>query len=269
MLRIAVIGGGDVATGIAYRLFAAGLPPLVTELERPLVVRRSVSFAQAVLAGRCRVEGVEARRCADLAEAEGCLRRREAVPVLVDPDLAQVRAWRPHVVVDGRMAKSPSPLRRGEGPRVIGVGPGSSAGDDVDVVVESLRGHTLGHLIHTGSAAADTGEPELVRGIGKPRVLRAPANGTFTTGHAIGDHVDAGDVVARIGGAEVRAEIGGCLRGLLNDGIAVPRGTKVGDIDPRDDPSYCYVVSDRALAIGGAVLEAVCAFWLGAASDAS
>jgi xanthine dehydrogenase accessory factor len=263
MLRIAVIGGGDVATGIAHRLFAAGLPPLVTELERPLVVRRTVSFAQAVLAGRFRVEGVEARRCEDLGEAEDCLRRRDAVPVLVDPTLAQLRAWRPHVVVDGRMAKAPAVLRRGEGAYVIGVGPGCSAGDDVDVVVESLRGHTLGHLIRSGPAAADTGEPELVRGIGSPRVLRATADGVFTTSRDIGQHVDAGEVVARVGGAEVRAEIGGCLRGLLNDGIAVSRGTKVGDIDPRDDPSYCYAISDRALAIGGAVLEAVCAFWLG------
>ncbi len=264
MLRIAVIGGGDVATGIAYRLFAAGLPPLVTELERPLVVRRTVSFAQAVLGGRCRVEGVEARRCADLAEADICLRRREAVPVLVDPALAQVRAWRPHVVVDGRMAKSPSLVHRGEGSYVIGVGPGCVAGDDVDIVVESLRGHRLGHLIRSGPAAADTGEPELVRGIGKPRVLRAPADGIFSTVHDVGEHVDAGDVVARVGGDQVRAEIGGCLRGLLNDGTAVARGLKVGDIDPRDDPAYCHVISDRALAIGGAVLEAVCAFWLGA-----
>jgi hypothetical protein len=142
---------------VQWRLFAAGLPPLVTELERPLVVRRTVSFAQAVLGGRCRVEGVEARRCADLAEADICLRRREAVPVLVDPALAQVRAWRPHVVVDGRMAKAPSLVHRGEGPYVIGVGPGCAAGDDVDIVVESLRGHRLGHLIRSGPAAGLAG----------------------------------------------------------------------------------------------------------------
>lgn len=266
MLRIAVIGAGEVATGIAYRLFAAGLPPLLTETPQPLVVRRTVSFAQAVLEGECRVEGVGAVRCADLHEAEGWLRRRAAVPVLVDPDLALVRAWHPHVLVDARMAKRGALFRRGQGPYVIGVGPGFSAGDDVDVVVESLRGHTLGHVIRSGPAAADTAEPEPVRGVTFARVLRAPADGVFHSGRTIGDHVAAGEVVARVGGAEVRAAIGGCLRGLLNDGVRVAAGTKVGDVDPRDDPAYTSVISDRSLAIGGAVLEAACAFWLGAAA---
>jgi xanthine dehydrogenase accessory factor len=30
---------------------------------------------------------------------------------------------------------------------------------------------------------------------------------------------------------------------------------KVGDLDPRGDPSVCTLVSDKSLAIGGAVLE--------------
>jgi xanthine dehydrogenase accessory factor len=57
--------------------------------------------------------------------------------------------------------------------------------------------------------------------------------------------------------AEVLSSLEGVLRGMIRFGPAVTRGMKIGDVDPRDDPSLCFLVSDKALAVGGGVLEAV------------
>jgi xanthine dehydrogenase accessory factor len=47
------------------------------------------------------------------------------------------------------------------------------------------------------------------------------------------------------------------LRGLIHPGIQVKAGMKIGDLDPRADPRLCSLVSDKSLAVGGAVLEAI------------
>lgn len=47
------------------------------------------------------------------------------------------------------------------------------------------------------------------------------------------------------------------LRGLLYPDLYVKTGLKIGDVDPRADPLFCTMVSDKSLAIGGGVLEAI------------
>jgi xanthine dehydrogenase accessory factor len=87
--------------------------------------------------------------------------------------------------------------------------------------------------------------------------LRAPRHGTMKGLVPIGEIVKAGETLFEIDGERVVARFPGALRGLLHDGLTVEPGMKVGDLDPRSDPRYCFEISDKALAVGGGVMEAI------------
>lgn len=259
---VLIKGAGDLASGVAYRLFRVGFPLVMTELPQPTVVRRAVAFAQAVYDGQTCVEGIPARLAACPDEALA-LARDGRIAVLVDPEARAVAALRPRVVVDAIMAKRNLGTRLTDAPLVIGLGPGFRAGVDVHAVIETNRGHWLGRVLLRGEAEPNTGVPAPVAGRGAERVLRAPADGLFVGLRAIGDTVAEGDVLGHVGGVAVVAPFDGCLRGLLQSGVPVHRGMKIGDVDPRATREHCFTISDKALAIGGGVLEAVLSFLAG------
>ena len=245
-------GGGDLATGVALRLHRAGIKVLITELAQPLAVRRTVSFAEAVYAGQHMVEGVKSKRIE--ADQLSAWDEADTIPVLVDPDLDILSSHNFPVVVDARLIKSiPSPLPA-QIPLHIGLGPGFSAGDNCHAVIETRRSHTLGRVYWEGTTQPDSGQPE-----GDPRrVLRAPGDGVVSARANIGDHVKEGQIIAAISEQlSVVSPFDGVLRGLIHDGLHVTKGLKIGDVDPRGDTEACFLVSDKALAIGGGVLEAV------------
>ncbi|WP_282434519.1 selenium-dependent molybdenum cofactor biosynthesis protein YqeB [Desulfotomaculum copahuensis] len=254
---ILIKGAGEMATGCAHRLWRAGFPIVMTELPRPLCVRRTVSFAQTVYTGRLEVEGVRAV----LAEAEEipAVLAKGEIPVVIDPAGELVRSLRPWCVVDARLAKVNPGTRRDEAQLVIGLGPGFTAGEDVHAVIETARGHYLGRVIYTGPALTNTGVPGEIAGKSSERVLRATGAGTFRPLVEIGAEVKAGQLVAWCGRAPVTAAIDGLVRGMLHPGLEVSPGLKVGDIDPRGDRAMCRTISEKARAIGGGVLEAVLA----------
>lgn len=258
-IRVLIRGGGDLASGVAARLFRAGFDVLVTELPQPLVVRRSVSFAEAVFAGEMLVEDIAARLARSF-EAVSQIQTAGQVAVLVDPALDCLEEYHPQVVVDARMRKKPPGGDLPEKVLHIGLGPGFTAGKDCQAVIETMRGHTLGRVIWQGRAIENTGIPESVLGKTGERVLRAPQAGILEGKAQIGDVVQEGDLLAVVGREEVRAPFNGVLRGLVHDGLEVFAGMKIGDLDPRSDPKYATLISDKALAIGGGVLEAVLAW---------
>ena len=274
---VLVRGGGDLATGVVLRLHRAGLKVVIAELAQPLAVRRAVSFAEAVYEGQHTVEGVTARlveRDQLLAALEG-----EEIPILIDPNADILSSFQFLVIVDGRLTKqTPFPLPV-EPALHIGLGPGFHAGRDCHAVIETRRSHTLGRVYWTGTTQPDSGVPE-----GDPRrVLRAPSDGVLIARVNIGDHVEEGQVVAAIldhvtlskakglqqdirdssvaslsqSDMKIISPIAGVLRGIIRDGVQVAKGLKIGDVDPRNDSSTCFLVSDKALAIGGGVLEAI------------
>ena len=246
-------GAGDLASGVALRLNRAGIRVVMTELHQPLAVRRAVSFAEAVYEGRHTVEGVEARLVKP--EEVPALLEAHAIPILVDPEaVILLSSFHFPVVIDARLLKAaPFPLPRAV-PFHIGLGPGFQAGVNCHAVIETRRSHTLGRVYWNGTTQPDSGQPE-----GDPRrVLRSPADGVLSAKARIGEHVMEGQVVAVIHGQySVVSPLRGVLRGLVRAGLHVTQGLKIGDVDPRDDPSACFLVSDKALAIGGAVLEAI------------
>ncbi len=255
MLAI-IRGAGDLASAIALRLVRSGISVIMTEIAHPLTVRRTVAFSEAVRLGKTQVEGVEAVLVQDGREALRVLAETRAIPVLVDPECRCIE-MRPDVVVDAILAKRNLGTTMDMAPVVVGVGPGFTVGIDCHAVVETMRGHTLGRAYYTGSALPNTAIPGLVGGFAGERVLRASADGPFRGLAAIGDRVEAGQVVAHSGEGEVVAMISGVLRGLVADGVYVTRGLKCGDVDARGDVSYCNLVSDKGLAVAGGVLEAI------------
>lgn len=255
-LKILMRGGGDLASGVAYRLARAGWSILISELPQPLAVRRLVSYAQAVYDGEVCIEGITGRLAFDLNAAEASMEKGE-IAVMVDPGAENRIQFHPQVIIDARMTKQPPDLDIQAAALTIGLGPGFVAGENCNVVIETMRGPWLGHVYWQGSAEADTGQPEAVANRIGDRVLRAPASGTLTAFAEIGTQVEANQLLADISGVPVYAQFKGVLRGLIQPGIVVQQGVKIGDVDPRLDPQLCIRISDKALAVGGGVLEAI------------
>ncbi len=271
---IVVRGAGDLATGTIHRLKKAGFRLLVLEAEHPAAIRRQVALSEAVYAGSARVEDVEAVRMdVDLAEKKNRkelleqemerIWKKDGVPVLVDPAGLSIAALRPAVVVDAILAKKNLGTTKEMAPLVIALGPGFTAGEDVDVIIETKRGHNLGRVIRSGSAVPNTGIPGIIGGYGKERVMHAQAEGILRNVASIGDIVEARAVIAEIetekGTVPVEASLSGLLRGLIRDGYPVTKGFKIADIDPRkEELQNCFTISDKARCIAGSVLEVIC-----------
>ena len=243
---------------MAWRLTRAGWPVVVLELPEPLTVRRTVALSPAVTDGEITVQGMRGVRADTAAEATKLVGRGD-VAVLVAPELAGLESLGPDVVVDARLAKRNIDTAINDADVVIGLGPGFTAGADCHAVVETMRGHRLGRVIWSGSAQPDTGTPAELGGRAADRVLRAPAAGEVAWRVSIGDVVTEGQLLGSVSGEPVAAPFDGVMRGAIRPGTTVPAGLKIGDVDPRCDPSACWEISDKSLSVGGGVLEAVLA----------
>ncbi len=253
---VVIRGGGDLATGVAARLHRTGFAVVILEMPQPRAIRRLVALAEAVYAGHAEIEDLRGVHCADVEAARRAC-GAGLIPVLVDPQAECRGALQPVALVDARMRKVPPEIGLEAAPFVVGLGPGFTAGVDCHAVVETQRGHHLGRVLWQGQAAPDSGVPEPVAGRDRDRVLRAPASGVLEGRVPLGSVVRAGEEIARVGGVPLLAPFAGTLRGLLHDGLEVSEGAKVGDIDPRGVPAYCREISDKSLAVGGGVLEAL------------
>lgn len=258
-MLILIRGAGDIATGVALRLYRSRMQVVMTDLPQPTAIRRTVCFSPAITHGETVVEGVHAAR-AETAEQALALLAEGIVPVLPDPQLTCLPALHPGALVDAILAKKNLGTHITDAPVVVGVGPGFTAGVDCHAAVETMRGHYLGRVITDGSPIPNTNIPGLIGGFAGERVLRAPADGIFHQIQDIGAVVKAGDVVGEVAGEPMRCHIDGVLRGILADGTPVHKGMKSGDVDPRGETAYCNTVSDKALAVGGGVLQAVLQF---------
>ena len=254
-MRVLIRGAGDIASGIALRLYRAGIEVVMTDLPQPTAIRRTVCFSQAIVEGKTEIEGVRGVLCCSSDDVCRIL-TDGAIPVLVDPDAACRDDLGIDALVDAILAKRNLGTAIYDSPAVIAVGPRFTAGKDCHAVVETMRGHSLGRVIYEGSALANTAIPGLIGGYAGERVLRAPADGVCSPLLPIGTRVKAGDVAGKVAGMDMVCTIDGVLRGILADGVPVHRGMKAGDVDPRCKVEYCYTVSDKALAVGGGVLEA-------------
>ena len=253
--KLAVVrGGGDLATGVIYRLWRVGYSVLCLETQVPLVVRRTVAAASAVFDNSIAIEDMKAvliNSAYDFDMDAGF------VSVLVDPLGFSIEKLSPDIVVDAIMAKKNTGTDKDMAPLVIGIGPGFTAPDEVHAVIETKRGHTLGRVIRNGSAIPNTGIPGVIKGYSVERLLRSPAEGHVIPVRTIGDEVEKGETVATVAGVPVRSQLDGVLRGLVHPKVWASAGLKIGDIDPRGDPSHCYSISDKALSVAGGVLEAI------------
>ena len=258
---IVVRGGGDIATGTIYRLYQCGFQVLVLEIPNPSAIRRNVAFSVAVYQGQQMVEDVTCFLAENLKDAVSMLEEGKLV-MLVDPDGESIRRLNPMAVVDGILAKKNLGTNKDMADITVALGPGFEAGKDVDAVIETMRGHSLGRVIYQGKAMKNTGVPGVIGGYAKERVIHSPAEGKLKNVKKITDTVNQGDIIAVIETGEesipVIATIDGLLRGLIRDGYPVTKGFKIADIDPRtDEYENCFTISDKARCIAGGVLEAI------------
>ena len=254
---IAIKGAGDLASGIALRLWRSGYRVIMSELPIPLCIRRTIAFSSAVFDGSAVVENAKGILIHDIDEADKIWRNNN-LPIIVDENAEKLLSLKPDVLIDARIIKSwRDDTHLTDAPLVIGLGPGFTAGENAHCVIETNRGHNLGRVFWSGSAEPDTGIPGAIKGEGIKRVVKAPCGGIFHPTVEIGDAVEAGDLIARIDETEIHAQLSGIVRGIIYPGITVWEKLKIMDIDPRGNRSHCFTVSDKATALGGGVLEAI------------
>ena len=257
-MLVLIKGAGDLATGVAVRLKCAGMDIVMTDLVKPSAIRRSVAFSEAMYHGTARVESITAVLVPDAETAKAVITQGN-IPLLADETGRTALTLCPDAMVDAIIAKRNTGTSISDAPVVIALGPGFTVGTDCHAAVETKRGHYMGRVYYEKgqSPIPNTGIPGIIAGRGAERVMHAPACGVFHCIHAIGDRVKAQETVAIVGGKEVKAQIDGTLRGLLPDGFYAVEGMKCADVDPRCEYEHCFSCSDKSLAMGGAVLEAI------------
>lgn len=254
---VIVRGGGDIASGAIQKLYRSGFKVLVLETETPSAIRRKVAFCEAVYEKEIEIEGIKARLVANDEEIQDCW-DSDIVPVMIDSRGKVIERLKPLAVVDGILAKQNFGTKRSMAPITIALGPGFSAPEDVDIVIETMRGHNLSRIIEEGRASENTGVPGVIAGFGIERVIYSDYSGVIINIEKIGNVVEKGDVIAVVGDNEIYASISGVLRGIIRDGYKVKKGLKIADIDPRiSEKDNCFTISDKARNIGGAVLESI------------
>jgi xanthine dehydrogenase accessory factor len=260
-ILILIKGAGEHSTATAHRLFRCGFRIIMTEIEFPTAVRRTVSFCSSVYQKEITVEGVTAK----LSDFETVTDKNfdwSYVPVIIDSDCSIRKILKPDVLIDGRIMKRNPDTCIDDAELVIAFGPGYCAGKDCDIVIETNRGHNLGKIIYSGEPEPNTGEPGAIAGITGGRAVRSPGEGIFSSEKNIGDMIKQNEIFGYVAEEPVYASISGMIRGLIKPGLKVRNHTKIGDIDPRNNKSYCYTLSDKARAISGGTLEAVINYFL-------
>ena len=256
-MKIVIRGGGDLATGVAEVLYQSGFKILILDIEKPSSIRRSVCFSEAIYDGVTKVENIICKKVENENEIEKCWNEK-IIPIMVDEKGEIIKKIKPDVVVDSIIAKKNLGTTKEMAPITIALGDGFEAGKDVDIVIETMRGHNLGRIITSGRAMKNTGIPGEIKGVSKDRVIYSLANGIFSSVKKIGDTVQKDEIIGYVGNVEIRGKISGVLRGIIREGYEVTENMKIGDIDPRiEEKNNCFTISDKARSLGGAVLRAI------------
>lgn len=256
-MKVVIRGGGDLATGVAEVLYQSGFKILILDIEKPSSIRRSVCFSEAIYDGVTKVENIICKKVENENEIEKCWNEK-IIPIMVDEKGEIIKKIKPDVVVDSIIAKKNLGTTKEMAPITVALGDGFEAGKDVDIVVETMRGHNLGRIITSGRAMKNTGIPGEIKGVSKDRVIYSLANGIFSSVKKIGDTVQKDEIIGYVGDVEIRGKISGVLRGIIREGYEVTENMKIGDIDPRiEEKNNCFTISDKARSLGGAVLRAI------------
>lgn len=256
-MKVVIRGGGDLATGVAEVLYQSGFKILILDIEKPSSIRRSVCFSEAIYDGIIQVENIICKKVENENEIEKCWNEK-IIPIMVDEKGEIIKKIKPDVVVDSIIAKKNLGTTKEMAPITIALGDGVEAGKDVDIVIETMRGHNLGRIITSGRAMKNTGIPGEIKGVSKDRVIYSLANGIFSSVKKIGDTVQKDEIIGYVGDVEIRGKISGVLRGIIREGYEVTENMKIGDIDPRiEEKNNCFTISDKARSLGGAVLRAI------------
>lgn len=256
-MKVVIRGGGDLATGVAEVLYQSGFKILILDIEKPSSIRRSVCFSEAIYEGVTKVENIICKKVENENDIEKCWNEK-IIPIMVDEKGEIIKKIKPDVVVDSIIAKKNLGTTKDMAPITIALGDGFEAGKDVDIVVETMRGHNLGRVITSGRAMKNTGIPGEIKGVSKDRVIYSLANGRFSSVKKIGDTVQKDEIIGYVGNVEIRGKISGVLRGIIREGYEVTENMKIGDIDPRiEEKNNCFTISDKARSLGGAVLKSI------------
>jgi len=256
---VIVLGANEIASAVAVRLTQEGCRVVLSHDPYPPVIRRGMSFHDALYNDHTEVDGIQGRRGENVLEIVRALTVTGVVAVtcLQLSDLIALRT--PDVLIDARIQKPRlTPNLRNIANLSIGLGPQFSAGANCDVAIETHPEHS-GDLLEAGQTRVNVDTPGLLGGVGRERFVYSTRDGVWRTPLDVGARVFKGFVIGLLDGHRVAAPMDGFLRGVARDGIFAPKDVKLVEIDPRGRASSWTGTDERGRAIADAVCRAVAA----------
>ncbi len=228
-----VLGTDEVASAVAVFLCRDGHAVVLAHDPLPPVLRRGMAFHDALYGDRASLGGIEALRIDYVADIYSVLAERDRVAIANFGLTDLLVLGGIDVIVDARLQKrAVTPDFRGLARITIGLGPGFTVHENCDLAIETHPLHS-GVILREGATQAPDGSAPELGGIGRERFACAGVAGRWRTAVDIGTRVFKGFVIGHVGGAPVPAPIDEILRGIARDGLEVPAGATLVEMDPR------------------------------------
>ncbi|HUB63356.1 MAG TPA: xanthine dehydrogenase [Methylocella sp.] len=252
-----ILGTNEIASAVAVNLYHGGYGVVLSHDPLPPVIRRKMAFHDALFDDPVIVGGVAARRVDTGLEILSSFRSTKDV-IITELGLLDLIVLRTiDILVDARLQKyQVTPDLRPLARFTIGLGPGFTAGANCDFAIETRPAKT-GRIIEQGATDEADGVARRLGSAGAERFVYSAMPGRWHTAIEIGTRIFKDFIIGHLGGEAVRAPFDGILRGVVRDGIEVPAGVKLLEVDPRGRAANWTGTDSRARTIATAVSKAV------------
>lgn len=235
-----VLGLNEIASAIAVRLYNEGYAVVMAHDPGCPVIRRGMSFADALYEGKATLGGVTALSVDSTLAARFQVRAQACISV-TRLDLSELLLLgNIQVLIDARLqVAAVTPQLRKLARLTIGVGCGFTPGEDCDATV------TVDQERHSDGSAR------------RMLLVRSPVNGRWHTPLDVGVRIYKGFPLGYLGSSIIKSPVDGVLRGIARDDIDVPAGAELIEIWTGTGARRWWGLDAHGSSIAGRVLRAL------------
>jgi xanthine dehydrogenase accessory factor len=250
-----ILGCGDIGSAVAHQLKTNDCQVIISDIRFPAHARCEMGFVNSFYDDTYVLDGIKA------TYVDVPLFQKNTAVLTCSIDMMNIMSVaKPIAVIDARMRKRsvanpPTWWSCGVNPLLIGVGPGFTSAQNCDFAIETARGEFLGTEV-IGSTKIRDGDPLIVDGLSRERIVYAPNTGIWQTAFNVGDVVNKGDEIGYLGKDPVRAPATGILRGISRNTAHVTINQKMIEVDPSQQLKRTGI-GERPLKVAKGVIHAL------------
>jgi xanthine dehydrogenase accessory factor len=252
-----ILGTNEIASAVAVHMNRIGWACVLSHDPFPPVIRRQMAFHDCLYGEPITLEEVAGERADSTIELVEILdyTTKVAVTPLQFHDLVAIRTA--HALIDARMQKyRATPDLRHLAKVAVGLGPNFAVGRNCDVAIET-KPSQAGLIIQEGATEPADHVPNRLGDVGEERFSYSRKPGLWHSAVDIGVRVFKDFVVGHLDGEPVTAPLDGVLRGVARDGLQIPAGVKLLEIDPRGRSAKWTGIDERSALVASGVGRAI------------